>query len=78
MRLNTFHAQEEGMSKGGTDRILAIFPCGGKNPGQGESEGRTEWTPGRWRRNGRKEGEKEVKPQGSKVTQYFIHRASPE
>ena len=33
-RPNTFHTQEEHVSRGETERILAIFPCSGKNPGQ--------------------------------------------
>lgn len=57
-------------------KVLAIFPWSGKNPSR-EKVGEQESSPGRKRQEG-KERKKRVKPQGSEVTQYFIHRASPE
>ena len=67
------------------EKILAIFPWSGKKSQQRERERTTESSPREektrgkrrgWGGWGRKKGR--VKPQGSKVTQYFIHRTSPE
>lgn len=66
------------------EKILAIFPWRGKKSQQRESERASERaresSPREERTRGKKErGKKDrVKPQGPKLTQYFIHRASPE
>lgn len=61
-------------------KILAIFPWCGKKSQQRERERTRESSPREVKTRGkRKSGEKDrVKPQRLKVTQYFIHRASPE
>lgn len=64
------------------EKILAIFPWSGKNPSREKGSERQNHPPGRKRREGKEGGGERkkgrVKPQGSKVTQYFIHRTSPE
>lgn len=57
-------------------KYLPFFPGVEKNPSR-EKVSVQESSPGRKKREG-KERKKRVKPQGSEVTQYFIHRASPE
>lgn len=65
------------------EKILAIFPWSGKKSQQRERERTTESSPREEKTRGKRRGGGErkkgrVKPQGSKVTQYFIHRTSPE
>lgn len=61
------------------EKILAIFPWSGKKSQQRESERTREPSPGEEKTRGKRKGKKgRVKPQGLEVTQYFIHRASPE
>lgn len=57
-------------------KYLPFFPGVEKIPAERELVNENH-PPGRKRREG-KERKKRVKPQGSEVTQYFIHRASPE